>query len=68
MVSQKVGAFWHFYCSLARLDQPAGAQSRLEQPGAVTHSWEEEGSVQQQPTQLYVVLSAYSLCVALKKL
>ena len=58
-------AFLNFESFHWRLEQPAGAELGLGQPGVGCHFWEEEGKGQ--PRQLYVALSADSFCAALRK-
>ena len=66
MESQGRVVCWHFERSLARLEQLAGAEHRLEQPGEVTHSGEEVEKAQ--PRQLGAALSADSFSAAFGKL
>ena len=57
---------WHFERSLARLEELAGAEHRLEQPDEVTHSWELVKKAQ--PRQLGAAPSADSFSAAFGKL
>ena len=56
---------WHSECSLAKLEQLAGAEHRLVQLGVGNHSQEEEERAQ--PIQLCVAWNADSFCAALEK-
>ena len=66
MESQGRVVCWHFERSLARGEQLAGAEHRLEQPDEVTHSWEEIEKAQ--PRQLGAAPSANNSSAAFGKL